>query len=115
MEKSPSEGMKKNTNDITRAVEETMIHNIRKNFVINGRNVFRIFMDFMVMEYIVFILNTILRARRASLVFLNICSKPPVVAVVVLLRRRKSIYNLIKSDGYTHDFIDHIPVQPIEM
>ena len=98
MEKRPNEGMKKNTNDITLALEETMIHNIKKNWVVNGKKVFRIFMDFRVMKYIVFILNMILRARRTSLVFLNICSKPPVVAVVVLLRRRKSIYNLIKSD-----------------
>ena len=107
--------MKKNTNDITLAVEETMIHNIRKNWVVNCKKVFKIFIVFMVIKYIVFMLNTILRARRASLVFLNICSKPPVVAVVVLLRRRKSIYNLIKSDGYIHNFIDNIPVQPIEM
>ena len=98
MERSPNEGMKNNTNDITRAVEETMIHNIKMNWVVNGKNVFRIFMDFMVIKNIAFILNRILRVRRASLVFLNICSKPPVVAVVVLLRRRKSIYNLIKSD-----------------
>ena len=98
MERRPNEGMKKNTNDITLAVEETMIHNIRKNWVVNGKKVFWIFMVFMVIKYIVFILHTILRARRASLVFLNICSKPPVVAVVVLLRRRKSICNLLKSD-----------------
>ena len=78
--------------DITLADEETMTHNIRKNLVVNGKNVFRIFMDFIVIKNIVFILNRILRVRRASLVFLNICSKPPVVAVVVLLSRRKSIY-----------------------
>ena len=99
MEKRPNEGMKKDTNDITLAVEETMIHNIRKNFVANGRNVFSIVMDLRLTKYIDFMLNMILRARSASLVFLNICSKPPVVAVVVLLRRRKSIYNLIKLDG----------------
>ena len=95
MERRPNEGMKKNTNDITLAVEETMIHNIRKNWVVNGKKVFKIFIVFMVIKYIVFILNTILRARRASLVFLNICSKPPVVAVVELLRRRKSIHGAI--------------------
>ena len=98
MEKRPSEGMKKNTNDITLAEEETMIHSIRKNFVVNGRNVFSIVITLRLTKYIDFMLNTILMARRASLVFLNICSKPPVVAVVVLLRRRKSIYNLIKSE-----------------
>ena len=100
MEKRPSEGMKKNTNDITLAEEETMIHSIRKNFVVNGRNVFSIVITLRLTKYIDFMLNTILRARRVSLVFLNICSKPPVVAVVVLLRRSKKIYNLIKSSIY---------------
>ena len=105
MEKRPNEGMKKNTNDITLALEETMIHNIKKNFVVDGRNVFNIVTDLRVTKHIVLTLNAILRERMTSLVFLNICSKPPVVAVVVLLRRRKSIYNLIKSDRYIHNFI----------
>ena len=36
--------------DITLAEEETMTHNIRKNLVVNGKNVFWIVMDFMVNE-----------------------------------------------------------------
>ena len=91
MLRRPNGGMKKNTTAITLADEETMIHNIKKNFVVNGRNVFKIETDLRVTKQIVFTLNAILRARRASLVFLNICSKPPVVGVVVLLRRRKTI------------------------
>ena len=83
--------MKKNTIAITLAEEEKMIHNIKKNFVVNGRNVFKIETDLRVTKQIVLTLNAILRARTASLVFLNICSRPPVVAVVVLLRRRKNI------------------------
>ena len=74
--------------DITLTEEEITTQSIKTNLDVIGRKGFCMEIVFKVTKHMVFILRAILRTRRKLFVFLNICSKPPVVGVLVLLRSR---------------------------